>query len=100
MGIQVRGDLELLQKKRNEIDLLDGELLRLLNERARIVLDLAAVKKSCNLPAYDGQREQEVLDRICQENQGPLGQENVVTVFRAIIHEFRRIGEAAMRQLK
>ena len=100
MGTQVQGGLEVLQKRRKEIDLLDAELLRLLNERAQIVLELAIVKKSSGLPAYDGQREQEVLERICRENQGPLQGESVVTVFRAIIHEFRRIGEAAMRQLK
>jgi chorismate mutase len=100
MGTQVQGGLEVLQKRRKEIDLLDAELLRLLNERAQIVLELAAVKKSSGLPAYDGQREQEVLERMCRENQGPLQAESVVTVFRAIIHEFRRIGEAAMRQLK
>jgi chorismate mutase len=100
MCTQVQGGFEVLQKRRKEIDLLDAELLRLLNERAQIVLELAAVKKSSGLPAYDGQREQEVLERICRENQGPLQAESVVTVFRAIIHEFRRIGEAAMRQLK
>ncbi|HEV3315385.1 MAG TPA: chorismate mutase [Candidatus Angelobacter sp.] len=100
MCTQVQGGFEVLQKRRKEIDLLDAELLRLLNERAQIVLELAAVKKCSGLPAYDGQREQEVLERICRENQGPLQAESVVTVFRAIIHEFRRIGEAAMRQLK
>lgn len=100
MNTQVQSDLELLQKRRKEIDLLDAELLLLLNERARIVLDLAAIKKSCGLPAYDGQREQEVLQRICGEIRGPLEAENVVNLFRAIIHEFRRIGEAAMQRLK
>lgn len=99
MGAQVQNGAGLLQK-RQEIDRLDAELLRLLNERARIVLELAAIKKSSGLPAYDGQREQEVLDRISRENQGPLEPESVVTVFRAIIHEFRRIGEAAMQQFQ
>ncbi|HXB22748.1 MAG TPA: chorismate mutase [Candidatus Solibacter sp.] len=99
MGTQIQEGVGLLQK-RKEIDLLDAELLRLLNERARIVLELAAIKKSSGLPAFDGQREQEVLDRIHRQNQGPLEPESVVTVFRAIIHEFRKIGEAAMRQLK
>jgi chorismate mutase len=100
MGAQIQGSVELLQKHRKEIDQLDTELLRLLNQRAMIVLQLAAIKKSSGLPAYDGQREQEVLQRICRESQGPLEPESVVTLFRAIIHEFRRIGEAAMRQMK
>jgi chorismate mutase len=100
MGAQIQDGLELLQKRRREIDRLDTELLRLLNERARIVLELASIKKTSGLPAYDGQREAQVLDRLCRENQGPLERESLVTVFRSIIHEFRKIGEAAMRQLK
>ena len=100
METQVQSRLDLLHKGRKEIDLLDAELLRLFNERARVVLELAEVERSCGLAAYDGQREQEVLERMCRENQGPLEGESVVTLFRALIHEFRRIGQAAMEQSK
>jgi chorismate mutase len=98
MDTQVQSGAVLLQKRREEIDLLDLELLRLLNERARIVLEIAEIKKTNNLPAYDGEREQQVLQRMCRQNKGPLEGESVVTLFHALIHEFRRIGQAAMER--
>src|SRR5262245_16989028 len=89
-----------LQARRLEIDRLDNELLRLLNERARIACELGAIKVASGLPAYDGRREHQVLARMCAENQGPLGTENVANIFRRIILETRRIGIRSMRQLR
>jgi len=39
-----------LHQRRQEIDLLDAELLRLLNQRARVACELASIKKSSGLP--------------------------------------------------
>ncbi|HMF90128.1 MAG TPA: chorismate mutase [Candidatus Angelobacter sp.] len=87
-----------LQGWRREIDLLDRELLRLLNRRAEIACELAAIKVAAGLPAYDGRREQQVLDRVCAQSQGPLPVESVTGIFRRIILETRRIGTLAMRK--
>jgi chorismate mutase len=87
-----------LESWRREIDLLDNQLLRLLNQRARIACQLAVIKKASRLPAYDGRRERQLLARICAGNQGPLGRESVASIFRRIILETRRIGTQAMRQ--
>jgi chorismate mutase/prephenate dehydratase len=80
-----------IEKWRSEIDLLDGELLRLLNERARIASELGALKISSGLPVYDGRRERQVLARLCESNQGPLDRESVSSIFRCIIRESRRL---------
>lgn len=80
-----------IEKLRNEIDILDGELLRLLNERARIASELGALKISSGLPVYDGRRERQVLARLCESNQGPLDRESVSSIFRCIIRESRRL---------
>lgn len=90
---------QAIQGRRKEIDLLDTELLRLLNQRARIADELAAIKKSSGLPVYDGEREQQILDRVCVENQGPLGSQSVTSIFRCIIRESRRVEQDSMRQL-
>jgi chorismate mutase len=87
-----------LQEWRQEIDLLDNELLRLLNQRARIACELGAIKVANGLAAYDGRRERQVLARIRAENQGPLTVESVASIFRRIILETRRIGTWSMRQ--
>ncbi len=80
-----------LDQWRREIDILDAELLRLLNERARIASELGALKVSSGLPVYDGRRERQVLARLCETNPGPLDREGVSSIFRCIIRESRRL---------
>lgn len=80
-----------IEKRRNEIDILDVELLRLLNERARIASELGALKVSSGLPVYDGRRERHILARLCESNQGPLDRESISSIFRCIIRESRRL---------
>lgn len=87
-----------LEKWRREIDVLDNRLLRLLNQRARIACQLGVIKTNSGLPAYDGQRERQVLARVRAKNRGPLGPESVTNIFRRIILETRRIGIWSMRQ--
>jgi chorismate mutase len=93
------GDGEL-QKRRREIDAVDSELLRLLNQRARIAFELAAIKQSSGLPVYDGRREQQILERICAENPGPLGPSSLTSIFRCIIRESRKTQHRSMRRGK
>src|SRR3977135_3890819 len=76
---------------RSRIDALDGELLRLLNERARIALKVGESKKEAGVSLCDHTREREVVERMCQANEGPLDDRAIVELFRAIIHESRRI---------
>src|SRR5437667_12617836 len=76
---------------RSRIDALDGELLRLLNERARIALKVGESKKEAGASLCDHTREREVIERMCEANQGPLDDRAIVELFRAIIHESRRI---------
>lgn len=52
---------------RKRIDALDDEILRLLEERARVVTDVALAKRAANLPTYDPEREQQVLDRLAAQ---------------------------------
>ncbi|HZF41295.1 MAG TPA: chorismate mutase [Blastocatellia bacterium] len=46
------------------IDALDGELLRLLNERARIALKVGESKKEAGASLCDHTREREVIERM------------------------------------
>jgi chorismate mutase/prephenate dehydratase len=89
-----------LHRRRKQIDLLDSELLRLLNQRAKIACELASIKKSCGLEVYDGRREQQILDRLCTENPGPLEAEALISIFRCIISESRKLEETSMQQLE
>jgi chorismate mutase-like protein len=79
---------------RREIDEIDGELLRLLNVRARLALKVGALKKQAHLPICDPDRERSVLLRLSEMNPGPLDKRAINKLFRRIIRESRRL-EAA-----
>jgi chorismate mutase-like protein len=85
-----------LEDWRQEIDALDTELLRLLNRRAAIACEIAAIKVASGLPAYDGNRESQVLERVAAKNRGPFDRESVTAIFRSIIQETRRLGTQRM----
>jgi chorismate mutase/prephenate dehydratase len=93
-GGKMENSKKTLDQWRREIDILDAELLRLLNERARIASELGALKVSSGLPVYDGRRERQVLARLCETNPGPLDREGVSSIFRCIIRESRRLETA------
>src|SRR5216684_7691228 len=80
---------------RARIDELDGELLRLLNERARIALKVGESKKEAGASLCDHTREREVVERMSEANEGPLDDRAIVELYRAIIHESRRIQNLA-----
>ena len=82
-----------LHERRRDIDVLDEQLLHLINERARIVFEIAGIKRSIGRAAYDGGRERQILARIREENAGPLPEEGVINIFCAIIRECRRVQE-------
>src|SRR5260370_30889377 len=80
---------------RSRIDELDGDLLRLLNERAGIALKVGESKKKAGASLCDHTREREVIERMCEANDGPLDDRAIVELYRAIIHESRRIQNLA-----
>ena len=98
MSQQPDDDRKTLEQWRREIDILDSELLRLLNERARIASELGALKYSSGLPVYDGRRERQILARLCESNQGPLDAAGVSSIFRSIIRESRRVERNSQQQ--
>ena len=82
MGLQTAKGDKTLDDWRRQIDALDCELLRLLNQRAAIACEIAAIKVATGLPAYDGNRERQVLARVAEQNTGPLDQQSVTDIFR------------------
>jgi chorismate mutase/prephenate dehydratase len=88
---------------RREIDEIDRELLRLLNERARRALRVGREKDKANLPLHDPEREAGILESLKRSNGGPLGGSQIEAIFRSIIaacldlerRRGREAGEAA-----
>src|SRR5947207_14789372 len=81
-----------VEKLRREIGGVDDQLLRLINQRARLASRIGALKAGA--PAYRPEREAEVLRRIAEKNPGPLAAERVTGVFREVISACRGLEEA------
>jgi 3-deoxy-7-phosphoheptulonate synthase/chorismate mutase len=76
---------ERLDGLRGEIDVLSTSILAALNERARRALDVAREKDQLGLPMRDPHRESRLLDRLAEENRGPLDAPTVRALFRSIL---------------
>ena len=76
---------------RRKIDELDGQLLRIFNERARLALEIGVIKKGLSLPVYDPAREKRIFLRMKNENRGPLDDGAIVRLFERVIDESRRL---------
>ena len=86
-----RSDLsQRLKRNRKKIDLIDRKLLKLLNQRLHVALEIGKIKKEMGKKFYDPKREAEVLERLRMENRGPLKEEDLEKIFRAIIGVCRR----------
>jgi chorismate mutase len=98
MGLPTANGAKTLDDRREQIDALDTELLRLLNQRAAIACEIASIKVASGLPAYDGNRERQVLARVVEKNTGPLDEQSVTDIFAGIIRETRRLGTQRMQE--
>ena len=80
-----------LDKLRREIDRLDDELVRLLNQRASLAQQIGGLKNGA--PAYRPEREAEVLRRVSERGGGPLSASRIAAVFREIVSACRALEE-------
>ncbi|MEM7624045.1 MAG: prephenate dehydratase [Planctomycetota bacterium] len=72
---------------RQQIDALDEQLIQLLNERAKIVIEVGRVKRAAGeaVPIYAPDREQAVMQKIRDANQGPLPDACVEAIWRELM---------------
>lgn len=72
---------------RTEIDGIDGELLNLLNRRARCAQKVGEIKAAHGEAGYiyRPEREAQVLRRLQEANPGPLPSENITFFFREVM---------------
>lgn len=76
-----------LDELRERIDNLDGDILRLISERAECAKHVAEIKTKADPDAvfYRPEREAQVLRRIMALNKGPLDSEEMARLFREIM---------------
>ncbi|HPF99958.1 MAG TPA: prephenate dehydratase [Kiritimatiellia bacterium] len=74
-----------LDDLRKRIDALDGDLVRLLNERTQVVLEIGKLKESSGEEVYAPAREKVVMDRVGSLNKGPLPKESLQAIYREVM---------------
>ena len=84
---------EELETLRSQIDDLDRQIVKLLNERARLGLEAGKAKIRGGRPIADTEREREVLVRVAMANDGPLPQAAVLALYRKLIETIKRLEE-------
>ena len=85
-------DNKKLDVLRNNINLLDDKILDLLKERAEIVTEIGAQKKSYT-DVVDYEREQKVLRRILQKTKAKYSKDSIVRIWREIFQASTKLQE-------
>ena len=81
---------------RKKIDELDGQLVKLISERARAAVEIGRLKRDTNLPIYEPEREKIVFDNVQRMNPGPLPARDLVRIFERLMDVMRNIQKEAM----
>jgi chorismate mutase-like protein len=74
---------------RKKIDAIDQELVKLLNERGIAARAIGRLKQQTNLPIYEPQREEIILQNVSKANAGPLPTPDLHFIFQNIIAVMR-----------
>lgn len=76
---------------RQRIDEIDCRIVQLLNERARLALEIRHLKPQVHWSLYDPRREEEIFANLARCNQGPLYAENLREIYEAILHVMKEL---------
>src|SRR5436190_8806899 len=74
-----------IPEHRKAIDQLDAQIIKLLNERTKHVLEIGAIKLKAGEEIYAPHRERAVLQRLCKLNEGPITNESLRAIYREIM---------------
>ena len=80
---------EQLKLHRDQIDAIDEQILKLVNERAALARQIGSLKDDGVI--YRPEREAQVLRRLQANNNGPLSNEAVSNIFRAVMSNCRAL---------
>jgi chorismate mutase / prephenate dehydratase len=70
---------------RTKIDRLDQKLVDLLNDRAKLVVEVGELKRGSDTPIYAPHREAQVLERALERNDGPLPGRTIEGIYRELM---------------
>jgi len=80
-----------IEEIRNRIDEIDEKIIRLLNERAEAAIEIGKIKEQANTGVYAPAREQQIIERICAKNRGPLTGDALKSIYKEVISATRSL---------
>ena len=78
-----------IRELRARVDEVDGELIRIRDERAPIVQEIVSIKAEVGRPLFDPKREEEILRKVAEVNEGPIYDSSMREIFELILHRIR-----------
>ena len=79
-------DLDII---RQEIDQIDNQIVKLLEERMHLVEGVVAYKKASGKPILDSKREEVIFEKVRNRIINKSYQENIVATFSDILKRSR-----------
>ena len=74
-----------IPEHRKAIDKLDEQIVKLLNERTRHVLEIGAIKLKAGEEIYAPHRELAILQRLRKMNPGPISNQSLTAIYREVM---------------
>jgi chorismate mutase/prephenate dehydratase len=74
-----------LHDLRQQIDDIDGQVLQLLSDRARLAQEVGHAKGKTGTNFFSPERERQIFERLTRDNPGPLPAEAIRAIYREII---------------
>jgi len=83
-----------LNALREKIDALDYKIHDLINARAKLAMQVSAVKIKYNGPNVEfhrPEREKIIIEKVKTHNSGPLDENSIARIFESILTECRNL---------
>lgn len=93
----LKNSVKMLETYRDQIDGIDKQIVQLLNQRTVCAIEIGSIKAKQNLPVFVPEREEAVLNKITENNQGPMGNQALRDIYALIIQESRRLQEQSQK---
>src|SRR4030042_1225005 len=82
--------MEDLHKKRTRIDEIDEELIKLINERAKVAKDIGALKQKQGIGVVDPEREKGVLGKVKAHSE-VISSEDIEAIWAEIMSACKKV---------
>ena len=76
---------------RREIDAMDEQIVRLLNQRAAAAVEIGRIKQESGAPIYEPNREQAVFEHVRRVNPGPLTAAQLQDIYDRLMDVMRAL---------